>query len=275
MFYSTSSLKVDSKIRIIQISDLHNCSYGKENSKLIRRVEKLEPDLIIFTGDCIDSADASTKVAKELCAALSDIAPSYYIYGNNEVEKYYDIPLSQKDLDKKFGFSDDNRNPEKLLEKKDSFETELEKAGVKVLKNEKDTILVGTTEIDDYGVHTSNPSSFWSYAGESFNEYIYTNTNNLKITAIHEPFIFEEYNVDSWGDILLCGHTHGGTVRVPVIGPLYTHEGGLFPERNGDLVYGRYDVSGRPLIVSSGLDNRNIFRINNPPELVIIDVNKF
>ena len=54
-FYSTSSLKVNNKVRIIQISDLHNCVYGKDNAKLIDRVEKLKPDIIIYTGDCMDS----------------------------------------------------------------------------------------------------------------------------------------------------------------------------------------------------------------------------
>lgn len=274
-FYSVSSLKADSKIRIIQISDLHNSSYGKENIKLISRVEKLKPDLIIYTGDCIDSDDKSTQEVVNLCSKLSQIAPSYYIYGNNEVEKFYDTPLSQTALDKKFGFNDENRIPEKLLKIKDKFEEELENNGVKVLKNEMDTINIGPTEVDIYGVLTSNPSSFWSYAGNSFNDYIYSNSNNLKITAIHEPFIFEEYNFDFWGDVMICGHTHGGTIRVPVLGPLYTHEGGLFPERKDDFVYGRYDVSSKPLIVSSGLDNNNILRINNQPELVVIDVNRF
>ena len=74
---------------------------------------------------------------------------------------------------------------------------------------------------------------------------------------------------------MLCGHTHGGVIRIPVLGPLYTHEGGLFPERRGSFVYGKYEASGRPLIVSSGLENSNVLRINNQPELVIIDINKF
>jgi predicted MPP superfamily phosphohydrolase len=97
----------------------------------------------------------------------------------------------------------------------------------------------------------------------------------LKVTAIHEPLIFEEFKPDFWGDILLSGHTHGGVMKVPMIGPLYTREGGLFPGRTGHYVYGRYEVQGRPLIVSSGLENQNAFRINNEPELVIIDINKF
>ena len=55
----------------------------------------------------------------------------------------------------------------------------------------------------------------------------------------------------------------------------YTHEGGLLPERNGDFVHGRYEVVGAPLIISAGLNNNDIFRINNQPEVVIVDINRF
>ncbi len=274
-FYSISSLKVNNKIRIVQISDLHNCSYGKENSKLIDRVKKLKPDLILYTGDLVDSKTKSTDVVIKLCKALSDVAPSYYIYGNNEVEMYYDVSLNQKALDKKFGFKDDNRDPDKLLKITDKLTKKLEESGVKVLKNKADTITVGATQVDVYGVLTSNPSAFWSYAGESFDEYIYSNEKNFKITAIHEPLVFSEYQPDTWGDVVIAGHTHGGLARIPFIGPVYTNEGGILPERSGQYVYGRYEVQGRPLIISSGLENKDILRINNQPELVVVDVNKF
>ena len=274
-FYSVGSLKVNNNVRVIQISDLHSCKFGKDNSKLTSRIEKLNPDLIVLTGDCLDAEAASTEPVVNVCSQLAKTAPTYYIYGNNEVERFYDTPLTQEALDEKFGFNDDNRDPSRLLKNKDDFEKELEKNGVKVLKNKKDTITAGATEVDIYGVLTSNPSSFWSYSGESFDDYIYNNTNNLKITAVHEPFIFEEYETSSWGDLLVCGHTHGGVVKIPVLGAMYTHEGGLFPEKKGFYVYGRYNAEGSPLIVSSGLSNRNILRINNQPELVIIDINKF
>ena len=274
-FYSVSSLKVNSKIRIVQISDLHNCSYGKNNSKLEERVAKLNPDIIIYTGDMIEAKTKSNDRVLSLCKNLAGVAPSFYIYGNNEVKKYYDVRLNQEELDKKFGFNDDNRKPDKLLKITDELEKALEKRGVKVLKNETETISVGTTPVDIYGVLTSNPSSFWSYAGESFDDYIYNNKTHLKVTAIHEPLVFEEYTPDSWGDLLLAGHNHGGTLKIPVLGPLYTHDGGIFPDRGGHYVSGRYEVQDRPLVISTGLDNKNLFRINNKPEIVIVDVNKF
>ena len=274
-FYTVSSLKVNDKIRVIQLSDLHNCAYGKNNKKLISRVKKLKPDMIIYTGDIMDADSKSNERTYHVCEALAKVAPSYYVYGNNEVKEYYDNPLTCKALDKKFGFNDKNRDPNKLLEETDAFEKNIESLGVKVLKNSAETITIGTTQVDIYGVLTSNPSSFWPYAGESFGEYLYTNEQNLKITAIHEPLIFKTYEPDSWGDLMLAGHTHGGVIRVPIIGPLYVSDVGFFPEREGHFAYGRFDVKGRPLIVNGGLENKNLLRINNQPEITIIDINKF
>ncbi len=274
-FYNISSIKVDSPLRVIQLSDLHGASYGKNNKKLLERIEALKPDIIICTGDMIDfGRDDIDKVA-DLSKELSKIAPAYYVYGNNEVQTVYDFALNEKELDKKFGFNKDNRDESALLKYKDDFEKKLEKSGIKVLKNEKDTIKVRTMNIDVYGILNSNPSSFWSYSEKAFFDYIYEDTDNLKITAVHEPFIFEEFQFEFWGDLMLAGHTHGGVLRIPVVGPLFTHEGGLFPERKDYFVYGRYTASGKPLIISGGLEHSNLLRINNQPELVIIDINKF
>ena len=192
-FYITSSIKADSPIRVVQVSDLHTTSYGQNNEKLLGRIEALDPDIIICTGDIVNSAVEDAAFAASLGEKLSKIAPSYYVYGNNEVESIYDFPLSEKDLDKKFGFNPENRDETALLKVKDSFEEMLENAGIKVLKNEMDTITVKNMEVDIYGVLNSNPSAFWSYSGKSFSEYIYQNPDHLKITAVHEPFIFEEF----------------------------------------------------------------------------------
>lgn len=274
-FYITSSIKVDSRVRIVQLSDLHGSSYGRENQKLLHRVKMLQPDIILCTGDMVDSTEAEADYAVSLAAELAKIAPAYYVYGNNEVEGIYDIPLHEKELDEKFGFTPQTRDEAALLTLEDPFEAKLEAAGIKVLKNETDTIAVKTMNVDVYGVLTSNPSSFWSYSGTAYADFVYGNPDNLKIMAVHEPFIFEEFAPEYWADLMVCGHTHGGVVRLPILGPLFTHEGGLLPERSGDFVYGKYNTAGSPLIVSAGLENSNILRINNQPELVIIDINKF
>lgn len=274
-FYSTSSIKVDSSVRVIQISDIHGASYGKDNEKLLRRVKALEPDIIICTGDIIDTLAEDADYAVALAGELSKLAPSYYVYGNNEVEEVYGFSFTEEELDGRFGYDGTVRDQNALAAMEDGFEQRLEAAGIKVLKNERDTVKIRTMNVDVYGVLNSNPSSFWSYSEDAFLDYVNSDKSNLKITAVHEPFIFEEFEPEFWGDLMVCGHTHGGVMRIPYIGPLYTREGGIFPERSNCFVYGRYDAAGKPLIVSSGLENMNILRINNQPELVVIDINKF
>ncbi len=274
-FYNASSIKLDGSMRVVQLSDLHNTEYGENNKRLLERVKALAPNIIICTGDMVNSATEDVSSATALCEELAKIAPAYYIYGNNEAESIYDVLLTEKELDEKFGFDDTNRDESALRALSDAFETSLEAVGMKVLKNECDTITVNNVKVDVYGVLNSNPSSFWSYSETAFLAYLNENPDHLKITAVHEPFIFEAFETEFWGDLMVCGHTHGGTARLPVLGPVYTHEGGLFPERSGNFVYGRYQVSGCPLIVSGGLENTNVFRINNRPELVVIDLNKF
>ena len=75
-FYTVSSIKVDSQLRIIQLSDLHNCSYGENNEELLKRIGELEPDIIICTGDIVDSAKDNIDYAVNLGQQLSGIAPS-------------------------------------------------------------------------------------------------------------------------------------------------------------------------------------------------------
>ena len=81
---------------------------------------------------------------------------------------------------------------------------------------------------------------------------------------------------ESWGDLILCGHTHGGMARLPYLGGVYEHRNGLFPEYRGKgFLLGQYDIDGTPLIVSSGLSNQDLLRINNQPELVITDITRY
>jgi predicted MPP superfamily phosphohydrolase len=72
-------------------------------------------------------------------------------------------------------------------------------------------------------------------------------------------------------DLGIAGHVHGGIVNIPLLGGLYSEEEGFFPTYYG----GRNILSNqKPLIISRGLgDSSPIPRINNMPELVVIDVN--
>ena len=95
--YEISNPKVIKPIRIVQLSDLHNSSFGKDNEKLVVEVEKQNPDVILITGDLVNDKESSeTSIAVKLITDLTKIAPVYISYGNHEdsLENCYGVDIS-------------------------------------------------------------------------------------------------------------------------------------------------------------------------------------
>ena len=87
------------------------------------------------------------------------------------------------------------------------------------------------------------------------------------ILMAHSPNYPEAYA--AWGaDVILAGHFHGGTIRLPFLGALMSPDFQLFPR----YAHGRFDLAGGGvMLVSSGLGVHSVrLRINNPPELVVL-----
>ena len=70
--------------KIAQISDLHNAVFGEGNSKLLKILAGAEPDIIVITGDLIDSRHTDTGAALSFVRAAAELAPVYYVTGNHE-----------------------------------------------------------------------------------------------------------------------------------------------------------------------------------------------
>ena len=71
-------------------------------------------------------------------------------------------------------------------------------------------------------------------------------------------------------DLMLCGHTHGGLIRLPIIGGLVAPNQGWFPEYD----MGYFNSGTVEMIITSGLGNSiDIPRFNNPPEVCVIEIN--
>ena len=63
LFLSDPSDKIDTQIRIVQLTDLHNSEFGEDNQELIDRIASQSPDLILLTGDLLNSGEPVTEIA--------------------------------------------------------------------------------------------------------------------------------------------------------------------------------------------------------------------
>ena len=86
------------------------------------------------------------------------------------------------------------------------------------------------------------------------------------ILLAHSPMFQETYA--QWGaDLTLCGHFHGGTIRIPGLGGLMTPQFQFFQKFCGGI----HKIGDKVMIVSRGLGTHSVnIRLNNKPELVVV-----
>lgn len=245
-FYQIQSDKLTSNVRIIQLSDLHLREFGENNSELIKRISALSPDIIAITGDMTDKQVDDYHVVTDLCAELVNIAPVYYVPGNHEWPK--------------------------IVFDGSKIRDDLVALGVHFLADKTETIEVNGNTISIGGIAES-PLSYEKYAKEYFESF--ESLDTFKLLLVHYPEYFLEDTgalADADIDVALCGHTHGGLVRIPGIGGLFSPDQGFLPK----LCEGVQKIGNAYVVVSRGLgdgQDKYIPRINNAPELVIVDLN--
>lgn len=217
--------------RIAQVSDLHNAEFGDENERLLELLEKAEPDIIVITGDLIDSRNTDVAVALAFAEAAVEIAPCYYVSGNHE-----------------------SRVPEW-----EALRTGLIDAGVAVLEDESVLLERNGDIVTLVGVQdpTFNPdfdAELRGLAGEGYT-----------ILLSHRPEKMALY-AECGFDLVFSGHAHGGQVRIPFVGGLIAPHQGFFPEYGSGL----YLEDGTAMLVSRGLGNSIApIRVNNRPEIIV------
>lgn len=245
-FYQITSKKVSRNIRFVVISDIHNREYGENNELLISDIRSLKPDLILFAGDMVIKDQDDYQPMLNLVANLKEIAPCYGVLGNHESERIY-------------YYSEDKALPKKF-----------EDAGLKVLRNAQEIINIGNDTIQLMGVEGTE-YGFDAYNGRKFMDNTSIDPSKFSIVMTHMPILFDSKLTDYTFDLGIAGHVHGGLVILPYLGGLYSDEEGFRPK----YYAGQYTLSNNAtLIISRGLgDSKNIPRVNNMPELVVIDVN--
>ena len=226
-----------SGFRIAQVSDLHNASFGEKNGELARLLRGARPDLIAVTGDLIEAEQSDAALA--LMEQAVRIAPVYYAPGNHEAR----------------------------MEGYPAFAERLRGLGVQVLENR--AVLLsrdgGTLRLAGLSDPAFSPLPPETAAGQALDALV-PDDGVYTLLLSHRPELLEVYAAHPV-DLALSGHAHGGQVRLPGIGGLYAPNQGVFPR----LASGVHRQGRTTLVVSRGLGhNPFLFRVNNPPELVLV-----
>ncbi len=227
------------------LSDVHLHEYGEDNADLVADIRNLQPDLILLGGDLVTDSVPTYDNMLSLCSQLTEIAPVYGVLGNHE-----DVMIFLQG-DKELG-------------------SRFEATGIHLLRNEEGICDLYGNTISILGVE-GQPQDFDKYGAKTFMDQAEQNSDyDFRICMAHIPTCFPDILENYSFELGLAGHTHGGIVRLPKIGPLYTAEEGLFPTYAG----GSFTLNNKAtLIVSRGLgDSSRWPRINNVPELSVIDV---
>lgn len=239
-------------IRIVQLTDLHNSEFGKNNSKLIALVEEQDPDLIVMTGDMLNRDDPNTIIVEQLIRDLVPIAPVYYGFGNHETSWEANF---QRDLHEVFSA-----------------------AGATVLESEYVDIEIRDQQlrIGGYMGYWLQPHMFTSDPSQKEREYRFfydfSDTDRQMILLNHIPTSWLDWHyIDrTRAGVAFCGHYHGGVIRIPILDQgMFAPYVGWFPP----YTKGVFEGEKTTCILSAGLGNEyHVPRFNNPPEIVVADL---
>lgn len=238
----SGEVKIGSPVRFALVTDLHSCYYGKEQSQLIRMIDKEKPDAILLSGDIFDDR-LGQKNARIFIEGVADRYPCFYVTGNHEF----------------------------WSKKEDEMKEFLASKGVTVLEGNARNISINGNDIDICGVDdpTYMTESEWEERLDGADKE--SNSENYRILLSHRPEKVEAYKKYDF-DLILCGHAHGGQWRIP-----FTKRGVAAPNQGllPAYVEGLYELdNGSKMIVSRGLARERMPypRFFNHPEVVIIDI---
>lgn len=245
-------------VRIALLADLHDCSFGECNGQLYEKLRALQPDYILCAGDMVVKNRAfETADVVNLLGELAGICPVYCGNGNHEMHLMRE-------------YRPDGRSAYDL------YVEQLTAAGVTVLSDETVRVRRGMGEIALSGLDLG--LAFYAKGlhvpmrpGYCERKLGQAPKDCYRILLGHYPNYLPEYA--AWGaDLVLAGHMHGGTVRLPGLGGLMSSNYEFFPQYDR----GWFTKGDCVMIVSGGLGTHsvNIRFGGNYPEILLITLKR-
>jgi hypothetical protein len=248
-----------SALRVLHVSDLHVERFGRREERLVQMVQQVEPDLILLTGDYVNLSYVDDPVAHEDARRLlEELAQNggkpprlgvYAVLGSPPVDRrsaplFEQLPIhllrdevAVIDLPGSDGSSNGAVSRSRL-------------------------VLLGLDCTHDPAHDAERLSAIASAAPPAaFRLLLYHSPELMPITP--------QYGVD----LYLCGHTHGGQVRLPLYGAVLTSS-----KLGKRFEMGRYRLGDTHLYVSRGLGMEGMgaprVRFLCPPEVVLFSLNR-
>ncbi|WP_404405935.1 metallophosphoesterase [Jeotgalibacillus malaysiensis] len=275
------------EVRILQITDLHEEVFGSDQSDLTETINDLEYDIILFTGDMMNSIEnGDTEPFFDLVKGIENKDHAYFVTGNTDP---YPYEVTESSIQKA------------------AYIQEMESLGVAYLESIEEIEVKGQNLVlTDHELSVLNPGEAYTYvegkpkipyeSAPVYKEYkqnqlnevsrLLSETDEMVISITHYPvadpqfehikeesdrYVFRDY------DLIIAGHYHGGQFRLPFIGALFVpeawYQNAVLPPQ--DRVKGLWESNGIQQYVSTGLGSSNAvsflnFRLFNPPEINLI-----
>lgn len=230
-------------LKIVHFSDIHykRAINMKKINKVIEEINLINPDIVIFTGDLIDSdtplSDDDYEFLTDSLDSINAKYGKYSVIGNHDISDYDNVKNVYKNSDFK------------LLE--NSFDV--------IYSTSNEEIFIG-----GLGNVTNNQDNV-----EETLEILNTNNITYQIILTHEPDISDEIVELTDASLILAGHSHNGQIRIPFIGPIYT------PPYSRKYYDEYYQINNTDLYISSGIGVSTVnYRLWNHPSINFYRINK-
>lgn len=233
--------------KIVQLSDFHIGTYADSPetvTRIVNEVNSLNPDLIVFTGDLVNSSPEEITQFKNILSELKARDGVLSVLGNHDYCLYRDYKAPD--------------TPEKALAKVVNTEDEI---GWRLLRNDSYIIRRGNDSIAIVGVDNAGSRMFpdKSNLPKAIRNL---SSDSFKILLSHDPSHWRREVLPTTDiDLTLSGHTHAMQFKLGNWSPSKW----TYPEWGG-----MYEEGMQKLYVSTGIGENIAFRFGAWPQIVLI-----